>query len=97
MASEFHKKLGSSTWKTNLCAELADEFTGFAGKPDQFRNKFKKLKMKKWGKSSAGCAETSPPFNILNSVMGHGPANQDNATLNSATASTLDHWNTGHG
>ncbi|XP_030269989.1 zinc finger and SCAN domain-containing protein 20-like isoform X2 [Sparus aurata] len=93
---EFQEKLQTSTRKSKLYNELSEEMAkaGFTRTPDQIINKLKKLKKdyrdtkKDLSKSGAGHGDTGDSYELLDSVMGHRPANQVTGALNSATAAT---------
>ena len=93
---EFQEKLETSTRKSKLYNKLSEEMAkaGFTRTPDQIINQLKKLKKDyrdtktDLSKSGAGYGDTGDSYELLDSVMGHRPANQVTGALNSATAAT---------
>ena len=93
---EFQEKLETSTRKSKLYNKLSEEMAkaGFTRTPDQIINQLKKLKKDyrdtktDLSKSGAGYGDTGDSYELLDSVMGHRPANQVTGALNTATAAT---------
>ena len=85
------KCIRKSKLYAELVAELAKE--GFNRTADQIINKLKKLKSdyrdakKELSKSGAGTEDVDYPFyDLMDSALGHRPANQLSGCLNSSTA-----------
>lgn len=96
---EIQDKLESSQRKSKVYAEIREEMekAGFARTTEQIINKLKKIKKdyrdykKENSKSGAGRTifKNGVNFEVLDSVLGHRPANQLTGALNSVSAAVM--------